>query len=243
MNIRLDKFVSHSLNVTRSIARDLIKKGKITIPNKTVLKNDMIIASDSEVLYDGKILIYEKYVYIMLNKKKGYVSANKDNYHKTVLDLIGNEFKKDDLSIVGRLDIDVEGFILLTNDGPLNHYLTSPKNKAVKKYYLETNEEIKEECISILKEGIVLTDEDGEKYKTKEAMLEIVSSNKAYLSISEGKYHQVKKMMKYFGINISYLKRVSIGCVNLDETLESGCYRELTLDELNKLKSLMVKDK
>ena len=148
--MRIDKFVSKSLNVSRKDARDIIKKRRIKIGDKIAIKNDFEV-KEEKVYLDDKEIIYKEYYYIMLNKPKGYVSATIDNLHKTVFDLIKG-YEKAELFMVGRLDIDTEGLLLISNDGALCHQLLSPKSHVDKKYYVEFTGEFKE------KEGVVALD-------------------------------------------------------------------------------------
>ena len=179
--------------------------------------------------------MYQKYVYIMMNKPKDTVSATEDAIERTVVDILRDEDRIYKVFPVGRLDKDTEGLMLLTNDGELAHKLISPKKDVEKKYYVEVSGELKNEHLKIIKEGVIL--EDG--YRCKPARLEILDSSegnsKANIFITEGKFHQVKRMMKSLGATVTYLKRLSIGSLKLDENLKLGEYRYLTDDELNKL--------
>ncbi len=171
----------------------------------------------------------------MLNKPKGYISATYDEKQKCVLDLIKG-YEKANLFMVGRLDIDTVGLLILTNDGPLAHKLTSPKKECFKKYYVEVDGEFSLDDIEKLKLGLDLYDGKGKAYHTKEAILEIISKDKVYISISEGKYHEIKKMCQKLNKEVTYLKRISMGNLVLDESLKEGEYRELTDLEVSMLK-------
>lgn len=232
--MRIDKYVSHALSLSRKEARDLIKSGRIKIGKKQVLKNDWDTKNEN-VYLDDEILYYQEFIYLMLNKPKGYLSATQDAQRKCVLDLIEG-YEKSNLFMVGRLDIDTVGLLIITNDGKMAHILTSPKHECLKKYYVEVEGEFLQEDISIFKEGMQIYDGNGNLYKTKEALLEIIDKDKAYITISEGKYHQVKKMCLYLNKTVKYLKRISMGGLSLDETLEEGKYRPLTEEEINILK-------
>ena len=233
--MRLDKFISSTTTLSRAEAKKIIKKG--------ILINDILIKSpdykvdeiNDWVILEGKRLVYQKYVYIMMNKPKDTVSATEDAIEKTVVDILKKENRIYKVFPVGRLDKDTEGLMLLTNDGELAHRLISPKKDVVKKYYVEVSGELKEEHLSIVEAGVIL--EDG--YKCKPARLEILESSevksKANIYISEGKFHQVKRMMKSLETTVTYLKRISIGKLILDENLELGEYRYLTNEELDKL--------
>lgn len=233
--MRLDKFISTTTVLSRAEAKKRIKKG--------ILINDVLVKSpdykvdefNDQVIIDGVRLVYQKFIYIMMNKPKNTVSATEDAIEKTVVDILNEEDRIQKVFPVGRLDKDTEGLMLLTNDGDLAHRLISPKKNVEKKYYVEVNGELKNEHLEVVKKGVIL--EDG--YRCKSARLEILdsseSSSKANIYITEGKFHQVKRMMKSLGVTVTYLKRLSIGNLSLDKNLKLGEYRYLTDEELNKL--------
>lgn len=238
--MRLDKYISYALDVSRADAKQLIKKKVIFVNG--IMINDPNYNVNEEVdniAKDGIALKYNKFIYIMMNKPKGYLSATFDKYKSTVLDLV-NEYKKYNLFIVGRLDIDTEGLLLLTNDGEFNHKITSPNHEVEKIYYVEVDGEFQENHTNILKQGITISDGKGGMFKTKKAYLEIINSNSAHLTISEGKFHQIKNMCKYLGLEVTYLKRIKIGNLELDKSLSLGEYRLLTNEELQLLKSTHI---
>ena len=233
--MRLDKFISTTTTLSRAEAKKVIKKG-ILINDKLIKTPDYKIDEfKDQVIVNGNRLVYQKYVYIMMNKPKDTVSATEDAIERTVVDILRDEDRIYKVFPVGRLDKDTEGLMLLTNDGELAHKLISPKKDVEKKYYVEVSGELKNEHLEIVKEGVTL--EDG--YKCKPARLEILDNSeensKANIFITEGKFHQVKRMMKSLGATVTYLKRLSIGSLKLDENLKLGEYRYLTDDELNKL--------
>ena len=233
--MRLDKFISTTTTLSRAEAKKVIKKG-ILINDKLIKTPDYKIDEfKDQVIVNGNRLVYQKYVYIMMNKPKDTVSAMEDAIERTVVDILRDEDRIYKVFPVGRLDKDTEGLMLLTNDGELAHKLISPKKDVEKKYYVEVSGELKNEHLKIIKEGVIL--EDG--YRCKPARLEILDSSegnsKANIFITEGKFHQVKRMMKSLGATVTYLKRLSIGSLKLDENLKLGEYRYLTDDELNKL--------
>ena len=233
--MRLDKFISSTTTLSRAEAKKIIKKG-ILINDKLIKSPDYKVDEfNDQVIVDGNRLVYQKYVYIMMNKPKDTVSATEDAIEKTVVDILKEEDRIHKVFPVGRLDKDTEGLMLLTNDGELAHRLISPKKDVVKKYYVEVSGELKEEYIPIIEAGVTL--EDG--YKCKPARLEILESSedksRANIYITEGKFHQVKRMMKSIGATVTYLKRLSIGELVLDENLVLGEYRYLTNEELEKL--------
>ena len=233
--MRLDKFISTTTILSRAEAKKRIKKG-ILINNVLVKSPDYKVDefNDQEII-DGVRLVYQKFIYIMMNKPKDTVSATEDAIEKTVVDILNEEDRIQKVFPVGRLDKDTEGLMLLTNDGDLAHRLISPKKNVEKKYYVEVNGELKNEHLEVVKKGVIL--EDG--YRCKPARLEILdsseSSSKANIYITEGKFHQVKRMMKSLGVTVTYLKRLSIGNLSLDKNLKLGEYRYLTDEELNKL--------
>ena len=233
--MRLDKFISTTTTLSRAEAKKVIKKG-ILINDKLIKTPDYKIDEfKDQVIVNGNRLVYQKYVYIMMNKPKDTVSATEDAIERTVVDILRDEDRIYKVFPVGRLDKDTEGLMLLTNDGELAHKLISPKKDVEKKYYVEVSGDLKNEHLKIITEGVIL--EDG--YRCKPARLEILDSSegnsKANIFITEGKFHQVKRMMKSLGATVTYLKRLSIGSLKLDENLKLGEYRYLTDDELNKL--------
>ena len=233
--MRLDKFISSTTTLSRAEAKKIIKKG-ILINDKLIKSPDYKVDEfNDQVIVDGNRLVYQKYVYIMMNKPKDTVSATEDAIEKTVVDILKEEDRIHKVFPVGRLDKDTEGLMLLTNDGELAHRLITPKKDVVKKYYVEVSGELKEEHLSIVEAGVIL--EDG--YKCKPARLEILESSenksRANIYITEGKFHQVKRMMKSLETTVTYLKRISIGELILDGNLELGEYRYLTNEELDKL--------
>ena len=165
----------------------------------------------------------------MLNKPKGYLSATKDLKDKTVIDLI--DIKRE-IFPVGRLDKDTEGLMLLTNNGKYAHYLTSPNHHVIKKYYVEVEKDIQEEEIKLFCNGLEIRDGKDELYITKEAKLELITNKTCYVYISEGKFHQIKRMFEKINNKVLYLKRVKFGEIELDPTLQLGEYRELTEEEI-----------
>ena len=236
--MRLDKFLANSGVGTRKEVKELLKKRLIKV-NDEIVKDGKIHVNENEdtVKYKDEIISYKKFVYIMLNKPNGVISATEDKVHKTVIDLLGDEYRTFEVFPVGRLDIDTEGLLLLTNDGVLSHNLLSPNKHVDKKYYVELEKLLTEMDIAKLEKGVELKD-----FTTKDAKVEIIENGeesdkiRVYITISEGKFHQVKRMFKAVGNEVKYLKRVKMGTLSLDENLKLGEYRELTEDELTKLK-------
>jgi len=234
-NVRIDKLLAHTGFGSRKDVKHLLKKKCVTVDNKVITKSDFHVNPDEqEIAVNGEKVDYQKFIYIMLHKPQGYLSATEDRHERTVIDLVQPEYQHYHLAPVGRLDKDTEGLILLTNDGALNHRLTSPKNEVYKTYFAKIDGTVKEEHVKIFEDGVIL--DDG--YKTKKAFLEIVKSDtlsEIKLSICEGKFHQVKRMFRAIGMEVTYLKRLTIGHLVLDETLQLGEMRLLTDEELKKL--------
>ena len=230
--IRLDKFLAQMNMGTRSEVKNAIRKGNVLV-NSEVCKNaDIKIDENSDVVcYENCEVIYEKFVYYMLNKPAGVVSATKDNLDKTVMDLLC-DVKKQDIFPVGRLDKDTEGLLLLTNDGELAHKLLAPKNHIPKTYFVRTKEEVTKEQLELLENGVDI----GEDTLTMPALTEQICDNEILLTIYEGKFHQVKRMLKAVNNEVVYLKRQKMGDLLLDESLKKGEYRKLTADEIGLLK-------
>ena len=229
--IRLDKYLSE-LNIgSRSQIKDYIRQGTVAVNGITVLCPEQKIDENTDsVSYRGKECSYKKYVYFMLNKPSGVVSATEDNTCVTVTDLLKDTGYKN-LFPVGRLDKDTEGFLLMTNDGELAHNLLSPRKHVGKTYYVELTKSLSDEDIQMLEEGVDI----GEEKKTLPAKVKRKEEDKIFLTITEGKFHQVKRMMKAVNNEVIYLKRVAMGGLFLDESLLPGQYRELKEEELTNL--------
>ena len=227
--MRLDKYLADMKIGTRSQAKELIKKGHIKINGQVVKKSDYKVEISDIIKYDDEQVDYVEYEYIILNKPQGYLSATEDNYDKTIMELINS--KRKDLVPVGRLDKDSEGLILITNDGQLNHKLLDPKNHVDKKYYVEVDTKLVDNAEDLFKEPMDLGD-----FITKPAKFEKIDDYHAYLTISEGKFHQVKRMFSKIGSEVIYLKRISFKNLVLGD-LKIGEYRYLTEEELEILKN------
>lgn len=230
--LRLDKYIADSSSLSRKESAKAIKYGNVTVNNNTVCDISYKINTESDVVFlFNKPLTYKEHYYIMMNKPQGYLSVTEDKRDKTVMELLEKDLPIDKLFPAGRLDKDTEGFLFITTDGPLAHKITGPKNHVPKKYYVKTDLPIDEKLISSFKDGVTL--ETGEQCKS--ADLEIIDGTTCFLTITEGKYHQVKRMFMMYGLTVIYLKRVKIGNLELDESLKLGEYRELTADEVEKL--------
>lgn len=227
--MRLDKFLSHMGYGTRNEVKNIIKNGWVTIEGKTIKKADFQVKEDQTVYVDDVPVSYVRYEYYILNKPAGYVSATEDTLHPTVMELIPSI--RNDLYPVGRLDLDTEGLLLVCNDGQLTHELLSPKKHVLKKYYVEFEGSLPENAIDIFAQPMDLDD-----FVTKPAQLEVLDQDKAYLTISEGKFHQVKRMFQKAGCEVTYLQRVCFGPLELKD-LEIGQARALTPEEIELLKT------
>jgi len=234
--MRLDKFLVSMEIGSRSQVKDFVKKGLIKVNGQVVKSSDLKInEAEDEIDYCGQVLLYEKFVYYMLHKPAGMVTATQDNHDKTVMDLLKPADRKKDLFPVGRLDKDTEGLLLITNDGELAHLLLSPKRHVDKTYLAELEHPIGDQALEALKEGVDI----GEGRPTLPAKAECVNEKCILLTIHEGKFHQVKRMLKAVENEVIYLKRLSFGCLTLDESLEAGQYRPLSEYEITKLRKLV----
>lgn len=235
--MRLDKYLADMGAGTRSEVKNLIKKGFVTVNEISCKNADQKVTESDQIAVRGMIISYISKEYYMLYKPAGVLSATRDKYEKTVLDLI-NTKKRKDLFPVGRLDKDTEGLLLITNDGDLAHSLLSPRKHIGKVYFVRLNGEITKEQIYLLETGIKL--EDG--VRTQPASLKVLNKNEGIseveITIYEGKFHQVKRMFLSVGLEVIYLKRLSMGNLVLDETLRKGEYRVLTEKELADLKEI-----
>ena len=228
--MRIDKFVSDAAAMTRKESRKAIKSGRVSRGDEIVKDISLSVSENERILLDGKEITYKKYVYIMLHKPGGYVSATEDKRQKTVLDLLDPSYARYGLFPVGRLDIDTEGFLLLTNDGDLSHSVISPNKNVGKTYFVRLEKNITDREISLLENGV-----DIGECITKPAKVKRVSENEINLTITEGKFHQIKRMAKAVENTVIYLKRLAYGEFYLDETLERGDYRELSDKEVENL--------
>lgn len=233
--MRLDKYLADCGVGTRSEVKIYLKKGMVTLNGEKVVKGDVKVKEGTDrICFQGEEVQFQKNRYYMLYKPAGVVSAVTDNLHRTVIDLL-DVTNKQKLFPVGRLDIDTEGLLLLTDDGALSHELLSPKKHVDKTYYAVISGLVTEEDIIKFREGLDI----GEKKNTLPGELVILKAGETSeitLTIHEGKFHQVKRMFEAVGKEVTYLKRLSMGSLVLDETLAPGEYRELTEIELTKLK-------
>lgn len=233
--MRIDRLLCE-LNIgSRSQVKELLKRGQISVDGAIVKKADTQVDEKAvRILCRGKEYRYRPFVYFMMNKPAGVITATRDNKERTVMDLFREQYQMisvKNLFPVGRLDKDTVGLLLLTNDGELAHNLLSPKKHVTKMYYVKTDGCLTDERIRQLETGVDI----GEKELTQPAILKKEDESTCYLSITEGKFHQVKRMFAAVGLQVIYLKRVSMGNLKLDQDLKEGQIRELTEEEVCKL--------
>ncbi|MUT66617.1 pseudouridine synthase [Paenibacillus sp. NEAU-GSW1] len=240
--MRLDKLLAHTGHGSRSEIKKLVKQGAISVDGKVAKDSGLIIDPEQQqVTVDGELVTYREFIYIMLNKPPGVISATEDRRERTVVDLLEPEDQLMDPFPVGRLDKDTVGLLLLTNDGQLSHELLSPRKHVPKTYFARVEGDVGEADKAAFAEGVTL--DDG--YVTMPAELTITDKEQTSegvisditLTIMEGKFHQVKRMFESVGKKVVYLKRIAMGPLALDEELEEGTYRELTDEELELLKN------
>ncbi len=229
--IRLDKYLADCALGTRSEVKNYIKKKQIQVNQDIANRADMKIDIENDVVcFNGKQLHYELFLYYVFHKPAGCVTATKDNLHKTVMDYFPETIKNRCFP-VGRLDIDTEGLLLITNDGELSHHLLSPKHNISKKYYVRTDKNIPESIEEKFELGVDI----GDDKLTLPAQWEKTTEDTGYLTITEGRFHQVKRMFHAVGLEVIYLKRVSMGNLEL-ENLPLGEYRKLEKHEIEAMK-------
>ena len=242
MKQRLDKVLSNFGFGSRTDIKKAVKGGLVKVDGTIVTDSGMHVDPEASVIeMGGQKLNYREYIYIMMNKPQGVISATVDTKQKTVFDIMPEQYKCFDLFPAGRLDIDTEGLVLMTNDGQLAHEILSPRKHVEKTYYAHVSGIVDQMDIEAFKKGVVL--DDG--YKTLPAKLKILKSgdiSEIELKITEGKFHQVKRMFEAVGKKVIYLKRLSMGKLVLDSGLKLGECRELTNEELELLKSSVQKN-
>ncbi|MBE0458794.1 16S rRNA pseudouridine(516) synthase RsuA [Pseudoalteromonas sp. KG3] len=225
---RLDKFISHLAEIPRTKARAGIKRKDATVNGEVITAYDHQITATDAIIFQGNSLAFLGKRYYMLNKPVGYVCANSDDLHPTVFELL-DEPNMSDFHVAGRLDLDTTGLVLITNDGDWSHKITSPKHNKFKTYLVETQEALTDEALEQLRQGVQL---HNEKELTRPAIAEQLATYSLRLSICEGKYHQVKRMLAAVGNKVVELHREKIANIELDGTLSSGEYRLLSAAEI-----------
>lgn len=233
---RLDKFISNQLNISRSTVRTSIKNGKVSVNEKTVTNSAVVVdAENDRVVYENRAVEYKEYIYILMNKPKGVLSASNDKSRKTVIDLVPDGMKRNGLFPVGRLDKDTTGLLLITDDGVFAHNCISPKKAIPKSYIAELDGEITEDAVKRFLDGVTLA--DGTQCKS--AKLQRIGDKTARIIITEGKYHQIKRMFGTENLGVNNLHRESIGELKLPDGLKEGECLELTKETVQK--SILLK--
>lgn len=232
---RLDKLLAGSGQWSRRQVRQLVKEGRVSAQGRILSQVDEKFPSDSCFFVDGISVSTTTFIYLMLHKPAGVVSATQDNHQKTVIDLLPPQYQHMGLFPVGRLDIDTEGLLLLTNDGPLAHRLLSPKHHVDKDYLVQVDGTLNEEDIAAFSAGILL--KDGFQCMCAK-LVPLQDASWGTVTIQEGKFHQIKRMMASRGKPVRYLKRLRMGSLHLDKSLEIGSWRPLTALELSQLTPL-----
>jgi len=226
--IRLDKFLANNTSLSRSEVAKAINAGRVVVMGENkITKETKIDENTAEVFLDNNRVNYSKYIYIMLNKPEGVVSATNDLKQKTVLDLLPSELQKFNLFPCGRLDKDTLGLVILTNDGMGAHNVLSPKKHVEKTYAYECADPLTTENKEKIEQGIKLAD----GYVTKPCKINLISPNKGEITLTEGKYHEIKRLFGAVGNKITYLERITFGFIKLDKNLKRGEFRFLTKDE------------
>lgn len=236
---RLDKILANLGYGTRKEIKSTIKNGEVKVDGIVVKDNSIKIDPyNCRIEVRGNNIDYRKYIYILMNKPDGVVSATFDNLDETVIDILEPRYQAFKPFPVGRLDKDTRGLLLITNDGDLNHRLISPKNHVDKVYYAEIDKPVDKSDIDKFEKGIVLK----EGYKCMPAKLKIIESDedgsRVEVTIQEGKFHQIKKMFNSLEKNVVYLRRIRFGPIKLEEGLDEGEYRELSKEEIESMKKI-----
>lgn len=227
--MRLDKFFSQTGTLTRSQVQKQLKLGKVTVNGETIKKADYKVDPDKdEIRYNENKIVYRRFVYIMMNKPRGVVSATEDRDQKTVLDLLPEDLLKFDLFPCGRLDKDTTGLVVLTNDGISAHNALSPKKHVEKKYSFETADAYSDADVTAIESGITL--KDG--YSTKPCKIERISETEGYIYLTEGKYHEIKRLFGARSNKITKLGRIGFGKLEIGD-LPEGAWRYLTEEEIS----------
>ncbi|BAW18452.1 16S rRNA pseudouridylate synthase [Mycoplasmopsis bovigenitalium] len=225
--MRIEKYLSSIINKSRSEIKKDIKDGKISVNGTLIFKSINVDIEKEKVFYDGKIVEFQEHRYFLLNKPAGYICANYDPKHKTIFDLI--DLNPNKYFSVGRLDKDTEGLLIITNDGEFSNSVLKPSKHVAKKYYIEVDKNID---FDIEKYNLPINIGD---FVVKKYLFEYIGENKCFLTIYEGKFHQVKRMMKHFNLNVIYLKRIEFGNLLLPENLKIGEWKEINKNDIKKI--------
>lgn len=231
--MRLDKMVADCAAVTRSEARKFIKNGQVCLNGAPKTDIAVHVSENDALTINGATYAYKKFIYLMLNKPQGCISATSDGKQKTVMDLIEPSYRRYKLFPAGRLDIDTTGFLLITNDGELAHRLLSPNKKTGKTYVVTSRLPVTEKMLALLERGV-----DIGECVTSPARAERMSACETRLTIYEGKFHQIKRMFAAVGNEVTALRRIAYGDLYIDESLKEGQYRSLTDEEISLLRQI-----
>ncbi|AAZ43829.2 pseudouridine synthase [Mycoplasmopsis synoviae] len=234
MKIRIEKFIADSTLYTRNEIKKLISKGLVKVNDLIIKKSQSIDPKLDKIYLEGILLeAREEFSYIMMNKPAGYICANFDWNKQVVFELLLDlEMNLKDFFTIGRLDIDTEGLLIITNDGKLSHNLLSPKKHIPKTYYVELDKPLEKNIKELLEKELLI-----DEIKYKKSILNNISNNKWEITIFEGKFHQIKIIFAHFGYKVTYLKRIKMNNLSLDENLKPGEYKFLTKEELDLLKN------
>ncbi len=225
---RLDKIISSQFGISRSITKAIIHRGKVKVDGEVVRDPSLQVDVDRvKIEYKGQVLDYKEHIYIIMNKPKGVLSASEDKKRSTVVDLVPKELSRQGLFPVGRLDRDTTGLLIITDDGDFAHNVISPKKNITKTYKVTLDGSITDEMIKQFEKGVILADGT----RCRPAILKSVDKNVAEIKISEGKYHQIKRMFGVVGLGVNELERIALGSLLLPENLGYGELRELTEGE------------
>ncbi len=227
---RLDKLISIAAAVSRNDAKVLIRQGRVTVDGSCIKDCAFKTDESSKLIVDSEVVTYKKFVYFMLNKPKGVLSASNDKSRETVVDIVADKVHRDGLFPVGRLDKDTTGFLIITDDGDFGHKVISPKSYIEKEYIAELDKPISDEDICTLANGVTLA--DGTVCRPAKVCCLNDDKTKVSVVITEGKYHEIKRMFGVVGAGVNALHRIRIGNIALDSNLDCGQFREMTAEEL-----------
>lgn len=230
--MRLDRALANLKYGSRKQVQEYIKKGLVKVDNDICYDIKKEVDENNIIFFNQEKVFFKPYVLLMLNKPINYLSANKDNIHNTVIDLIKEPYNRYDLKICGRLDLDVEGLLLLSSNGSFVHKITSPNNKINKVYLVETEKELNIDLLNTLLNPHILKDGDNNQYVSKALDIKLLDNYHFLLTINQGKYHQVKRMTEYIQNKVKRLKRIKIGKLELDESLKPGEYKEIKIEDV-----------
>jgi len=227
--MRLDQYLSYTLSLSRSDAKEICRKKRVKVNESIIIDSSFKVNDNDKVYFDEQDLHYQKFIYIMMNKPKGYLSATFDNIDPVVLDLIDG-YEKYNLFPIGRLDKDTTGLLIISNDGSLSHVLTSPSKHINKTYVATTIKDLAREDIEKVKNGIMMDDK-----MTNPITINKLDNKEYEVIISDGKYHEVKRIFEYLDNKVIELKRIGIGNLLLDNSLKEGEYKLLDEEDIKKI--------